>query len=150
MQLRCEGFCNSAIIQNSSYVHQILSDWREIIHSQKITQNLFFSNLEEHGSPPLKPVVKQFSERVRDALQLTITVDEVNLILEGMMNSSHSVQRAVLHQQLVARATCVVMVGGGAFQMQTLNQYAHQHRGHECYVFRNGNCQKKYIAQVYV
>ena len=59
------------------------------------------------------------------------------LPLEAHSGSRNSVQTALLHQQLVANATCVVMVGG---QGHTLNQYAHLHRGHECYSLKLREC----------
>ena len=42
-----------------------------------------------------------------------------------------------------------LQVGGGAFQGRTLNQYAHMHRGHECYSFKLGECTShRYMTEI--
>ena len=66
-----------------------------------------------------------------------------------LTGSDNRVQIAVLSQQLVARARCVVAVGGGTFQAQALNMYAHSHRGRECYAMRSDECDSNYIQTVY-
>ena len=52
---------------------------------------------------------------------------------------------ALLQSFVVARASCVVMVGGGTFQKLTLCMYAHSHKGHECYFFRKFECISVYL-----
>jgi hypothetical protein len=135
---------------NYSCVSGILSDWKEIVGSKNITKTLFFSDIGAHGSMKWNDVhAKELSGYVSDGLQLTLSPKQVNSILEDLTGSKDSVQIALLHQQLVARATCVVMVGGGKFQSNTLHTYCHLHRGQECYAFRDGKCNRLYIEKLY-
>jgi hypothetical protein len=135
---------------NYSCVSGILSDWKEIVGSKNITKTLFFSDIGAHGSMKWNDVhAKELSGYVSDGLQLTLSPKQVNSILEDLTGSKDSVQIALLHQQLVARATCVVMVGGGKFQLNALHTYCHLHRGQECYAFRDGKCNRMYIEKLF-
>ena len=89
-----------------------------------------------------------FSRYVHNNIRLTLSLDRVNTLLEGLTGSKDSIQIAFLHQQLVARATCVVIVGGGGFQSHALNSYLHLHQGRECYSYRGHTCASSYIELV--
>jgi len=89
-----------------------------------------------------------FSQHLQGILNPTLSLSEVNSILERMTSSNDSVQIAILHQQLVVHATCVGVVGGGSFQSQTMNMYAHRHKDQECYRFRFPSCVAMYFSKL--
>ena len=132
----------------NSCIGGILSDWEEMRNSTNATKSLFFSDAGKYGSVTLhKPSASSFSKEVYNKMRSHLAVDDVNSVLKGMTNSSDSVQIAILHQQLAARASCVILIGYGSFQAHTLSIHAHLHRGKECYVLRGGNCKKKYVKR---
>lgn len=150
VMLRSEKMNRIQFLEDSPCASAVISDWSTMVEGKNITKTLFFSDIGAHGSKGWHNFnASAFSKHIQDALNLHLTFDRMNLILEGMTGSGNSVEIAFLQQQLVARATCVVMVGGGSFQMQALHTYAHLHRGHECYAFRHRECERKYISQVY-
>ena len=73
----------------------------------------------------------------------------MNTYLEKMADSKDSVVLAVLTRHIVARATCMMTVGGGLFQRQTLNMFAHNHKEEDlCYSVRDEFCKSQYIHKV--
>ena len=123
-------------------IGEILSDWEEMRSSMNVTKSLFFSDTGKYGSVSLyKPLAQNFSNYVYDKMRSHLAVDDVNSVLQVMTNSGDSVQMAILHQQLAARASCVLLVGQGSFQSHTLSIHAHLRK--ECYVLRDGNCKRK-------
>ena len=126
---------------DSSCAAGIISDWGEMANRMNITKTLYFSDIGKHGLVQWNSAnAASFSQYVQNSLQLTMNRDQVNSVLERLTRSSDSVLIALIQQELVARATCVVIAGGGNFQSQTLNRYCQVHHGHECYSYRNGNC----------
>ncbi len=131
--------------------NKIISDWKELVAKNNIHKTLLFSDTGSHGSLywTRNQVALNFSSYVEDALHLDLNLNQVNSILEKMTGSKDSVQIAALHRQLAVHATCVVMIRSGVFQSHTLNTYFHNHRGQECFKFRNGLCNSLYINQIY-
>jgi len=130
--------------------NQTVSDWTRIVGGVAITQTLFFSDTGKHGSLGWKNSnATDLSQHVHDALNLDLSLEKVNSILETMAGSENPVLIAMLHQQLVAHATCVIAVGGGSFQAQALFMYSHLHRGKECYIVRDKQCERTYIGTIY-
>ncbi len=123
-------------------VHDIVSDWKAMISRSNLSETLFFSDIGAHGSMEWgNPSALKFSQYIHNKLQFGFPLSDVNSALENMTKSNDSVQMAVLHQQLVAHATCVVIVGGGSFQTQTFSMYTHKRRGQGCYTVRGGACE---------
>lgn len=148
IMLRTEKI-SSGLSSNSSCANDILYDWKNLTGDNNITKTLLFSDVGKHGSMGwYSSAASRFSQHLRNAVHVHLTGDKMNSILEGFTHSKNSVQVALLHQQLVIRATCVIIVGGGTFQMQTLNQYAHLHRNHMCYSLRSGACKSCHITRV--
>lgn len=141
---------DSLPLGNNSCTGTIVSDWKTMANDRNITKTLFFSDIGQHGSMKWKNTYAlKFSQYVHNSINLTLSLEQVNSILEGLTDSKDSVQIAFLHQQLVARATCVVIVGGGGFQSHTVHTYLHLHEGQECYSIRGSNCASSYIQHVY-
>ena len=114
-----------------------------------LTQTLFFTDVGEFGSLTWNSEsANNFSQYLEDLLKLKMTLNEVNSALTEITGSTDRVQIALLHRLLVAHAECVIMIGGGAFQSQTPNMYAHLHVGRECYSVRNLHCVPQYIRHV--
>lgn len=131
---------------------EITSDWKRLKNTHNITKTLFFSDADSHGSTTLiqGSQKRTFAQNVRDSLHLELTTDKINVFLEKITASRDSVLIAVLTRQIVAHATCVMTIGGGLFQRQALNMFAHNHRDSElCYSVRNNMCDSEYISHVY-
>ena len=154
IMMRTEKIKNSKMsgsLEKNSCASGILSDWKSMAERNNITKTLLFSDTGKHGSTGWQNAgnAGRFVRYIQDTVGAYFTTDKVNSILEQITGSKNSVQIALLHQQLVAHATCVVMVGGGTFQSFTLNQYAHLHKGHECYSVKSGECTShKYMTKV--
>ena len=142
----------SGSLEKNSCANGILSDWKSMAEQNNITKTLLFSDTGKHGSTGWQSAgtAGRFAKYIQDTAHVYVTPDKMNSILEQITGSKNSVQIALLHQQLVAHATCVVMVGGGTFQAQTLNQYAQLHKGHECYSFKLGECTThRYMTEIH-
>ncbi len=130
--------------ENNTCASDIISDWKGMMIGKNLSKT-YFSDVGIHGSMKWNSSsALKFSQYIHDTLPLQLTLTDVNFSLENMTNSRDSVQMAVLHQQLVAHASCVVIVGGGSFQSQTFNLYAHNHKGQECYTVRDSACKITY------
>ena len=127
----------------------IVSDWRKMAEEKGIKKTLVLSDIGEHGSARWdSPLALKFSEYIQSTVETEHRIDEINRTFEELTGSQDSVQIAILHQQLVARATGAILVGGGSFHTMTLNLHLQNHRGEECVVFRGGICDKRYVGEV--
>ena len=137
-------------LETRNCLKRIQSDWKAARESHNLSKTLLFSDIGKYGSLGWSNGhAKEFSKHIQNLLHVEMSLDKVNAILEKMTGSRNSAQIAVLNRRLVARARCVVIVGGGAFQMQTAAMYSHYHRGMECYSFRDSSCDSVYITHVY-
>ncbi len=116
----------------------ILSDWRDLKIKYNLSRTLFFTDVGKHGSLRWEnnTLAMDFSDNLYSQLNTKFSPDEMDSALEGITGSKDSIQIALLQRLIVARATCVVLAGGGTFQAQTLNRYLIAHKGQECYRFR--------------
>ena len=138
-----------AKLDESVCVQDILRDHKNMTHWNS-APTLYFSDIGDHGSSHWNnDRARGFSQYLHDAFKPEITLSQVNLALENITDSYNSVQIAFLQSLIIAHARCVLMVGGGSFQVLTLNNYVFLHREQECYVFRDGNCRFNYISKVY-
>ena len=134
-----KNFCAQAIV----------SDWRKMAEEKGIKKTLVLSDIGEHGSARWhSPLALSFSEYTQSTVKTEHRIDEINRAFEELTGSQDSVQIAILHQQLVARATGAILVGGGTFHMMTLNMHLHHHRGEECVALRTETCDKRYVGEV--
>ena len=139
----------SAQPKKNSCIGKIELDWKKIVADHNLTQTLLFTDLGEFGSLAWNSKsANNFSQYLQDLLKLKMTLNEVNSALREITGSTDRVQIALLHRLLVAHAECVIIIGSGTFQMQTLNMYAHLHVGRECYSLRNIHCVPQYIRHV--
>ncbi len=137
VMLRTQVIRNLQANDQNPIIRAILSDHQSLIEEHNISRTLFFSDVGKHGSLQWSPdSAKSFSGYVYDQLDVNFTPDEMDAALEGITGSKDSVQIALLQRLIVARATCVVLAGGGTFQAQTLIRYLIAHKGQECYKFR--------------
>lgn len=144
------SFLSVTPYSNNTCINGILSDWKKLVQQSNVSKTLFFTDSAKHGSLGWNSAsARRFSDYIHDALNLDLPLDKVNSIFEKMTGSKDSMQMAILHQQLVAHATCIVVIGGGTFQFHTISMYSHNHRGQECYAIRQNTCDRRYISQVY-
>ena len=127
----------------------IVSDWKEMADKNNITKTLVLSDIGNHGSARWhSDQALTFSKYIQKTVGTEHTVDKINSVFEKWTKSNDSVQIAILHQQLVARASCAILVGGGSFHMLTLNLHLHNHKGEECVAVRGWSCSKGYVSWV--
>ena len=127
----------------------IVSDWKEMADKNNITKTLVLSDIGNHGSAGWhSDQALTFSKYIQKTVGTQNTVDKINRVFEKWTKSNNSVQIAILHQQLVARASCAILVGGGSFHTLTLNLHLHNHKGEECVAFRGWSCSKGYVSWV--
>lgn len=144
--LRTEKIEKPVLLSRASVCEKrILADVNGMKEQRNISKVLLFSDTGEHGSKTwLSPAyAKKFVKAVQDTLHAELGESKMGLLFED------SVQIAVLVSELVARARCVVMVGGGTFQAQSAAMYTHRHKGRECYSQRNSSCDSVYISRVF-
>ena len=135
--------------ESNSCISKIKLDWKKIVADHNLTQTLFFTDVGKFGSLTWNSKsANKFSQYLQDLLKIKMTLNKVNSALTEITGSTDRVQIALLNRLLVAHAECVIIVGGGNFQMQTLNMYAHLHVGRECYSVRNIDCVPRYIKHV--
>ena len=133
--------------QRSSCMEGILSDHKKALDHINGTKTLLFTDSGNHGSRSLyrTKAAEKFFQYLQKNLELELSIALLDSAFENITQSKDSVLIALLQSVVVARATCVVMVGGGTFQKMTLGMYAHSHKGHECYFFRNSECISMYL-----
>ena len=133
--------------KNSFCMEGIMSDYKKALNRINGTKTLLFTDSGSHGSQSLswKAVPKNFSMHLQSNLKLELIGKQLDSALEDITISKDSVLMALLQSHLVARATCVVIVGGGSFQALTISMYANRHKWHECYFLRNSECMPMYL-----
>ena len=136
-------------------VTDIISDWESMkahIMAPKF-KTLFFSDAGAHGSTTWiwkETGAKHFSEYVEESLHVEHSLSEINGFLENITETTDAVLIAALQRVIASQAKCIIVVGEGRYQKQTLNMFGHYHRGEElCYSLRNPGCKSKYITVVY-
>ena len=150
VMIRSEKLSNSIISSPQAWnkcMTTVLSDWKNVLANTTNLKTLFFTDASAHGSTTLnnKQAIR-FSRELEHSLHLEHHLSEVNQYLERTSGSKNSVFIASLHRDIIARAKCVIMVGGGVFQQMTLHTFAYIHRGEElCYSFRKGTCESLFI-----
>ena len=140
----------SSSLKFSNCMKGIMSDHKKALDHINGTKTLLFTDSGSHGSLSLwwKVISRNFSQYLEDNLNLELSPKDVDTALEDITRSKDSVLLAILQSHLVARATCVVVIGGGTFQLLTLNMYASYHKGNECYYFRNPLCTPMYLNTI--
>ena len=144
---RMDQSISSSPLKFSHCMEGIISDHRAALDHMNGNKTLLFTDSGSHGSLSLwwKAIASNFSQYLEDNLNLEMSPTELDAALEDITSSKDSVLMAIIQSHLVARATCVVVIGGGTFQRLTLNMYAIYHKGQECYFHRNSLCTPMYI-----
>ena len=152
VMVRAERLNRSVVENNATLcIKYIMEDHEKALSVANAKRTLFFTDNAVHGSyswehkPERLSAARSFSHYLEEALKPFYSNNEVNMLLESVTNSNDSVLITLLQSALVARADAVVLLGGGSFQLQTLNMYAHNHVGHEQYFFRDSFCRRRYI-----
>ncbi len=144
VMVRTEKLDASLLNPHDECVEQIISDWTGLTKDNNISRTFLFSDVGKHGSYNWKtnPRANNFISYLSKKLLVS---NEVNSLLDDIIEKSEHVKVAFLQSILVTRASCVIMLGGGLFQRQTLNRFAYYHSGHECYTYRDSACIQNYI-----
>ena len=113
-----------------------------MLQDQKGMKTLFFSDAGKHGSVTLGKTSagRNFSQMLESSLNLYIPLNKIDSILEEMLEPGHIRKIAILQQQLVAHAKCVIMIGWASFQLQTLRLNLHVNKGNKCYEVLDKEC----------
>ena len=138
----------SMLEKNLNCKKEIFFDYQDAINHTNITAALLFSDFGVHGSKShINPGLgaSELVSFLEKWIKPELLSKDLDKTIEDVAGTKNSVFIAMTVSSLVARADCVVLVGGGAFQSQILNMYAHSHRGKECYYYRDSWCQQTYI-----
>lgn len=142
-----------SISKRNPCAKNIVADAERMSDENGIKKIFLFTDADPHGSLTLKSSSKfDFTEYVRKLMHLKDSSKKMNDDLEKIAGSRDTVLIALLTQQIAAHATCLVMAGGGRYQGQILNMFAHHHKHQEqelCYTIRNSYCETRYIGSVY-
>ncbi len=104
---------------------------------------IVFSDLGSHGSGSLhKTHVRApiFTKRVVELIKPLYSPVKLDSVLEKITKSKDSLLIALLQSTIAANARGLLLVGGGSFQMMTLNRYMEISGGTDNYYFRNRTC----------
>ena len=135
--------------KSNACIDRIVSKWKAMLQDQKGMKTLFFSDAGKHGSTTLGgSSARRFSQKLESSLNPYIPLNKINSILEGMLGPGHNKQIAILQQQLVARAKCVIMTGWASFQLQTLRLHLHLNKGNKCYEVLDKDCMETTFNEV--
>ena len=154
VMVRTEKLSHSIISSNLSEhlcIREILSDYITALNIAGATRTLFFTDFGVHGSSAWAYLVNKrsaagnFSQYLEKSLNPFYSSGELNNQLELITKSSDSILIALLQSAVASSADAIVLVGGASFQIQTLNIYAHNHRGHEKYFLRDSQCVHQYV-----
>ena len=152
VMVRTEKLSYSIISSNLSKslcIREILSDYITALNIAGATRTLFFTDFGVHGSSGWavseRSAAGKFSQYLEKSLNPFYSSGELNKRLELITNSNDSILIALLQSAVAANAEAIVLVGGASFQIQTLNIYAHNHRGHEKYFLRDSQCVHRYV-----
>ena len=142
----------SSELNENSCIKEVLADKKNALSLAKARRTLFFTDVGVHGSSAWSYLIKKrsaasdFSRYLENSLDPFYSSEELNIQLERITKSNDSILIALLQSAVAASADAIVLVGGASFQIQTLNIYAHNHRGHEKYFLRDSQCVRKYIS----
>ena len=127
-------------------MERITSDYKRALDRINGTKTLVFTDSGKYGSHSMRrDNVDRYSMYLQDHLDLELSLEQMDSALEDITRSKNSALMAYFQSGLAARANCVLFLGAGSFQRLTLGNYAYNHRGHECYYFRNEHCTPQYI-----
>ena len=134
----------STPVKSSACIDRILSELKVMLNDRNNDNNmktLFVSDIGKHGSTTLKDSsALSFSEKLEDTLNPYTSLEKINSIFEDMLGPTLSKQIAILQQQLVVRAKCIITVGGGNFQEETRRLHAYLHGGQHCHKVLDSQC----------
>ena len=128
----------------------ITSDYKKALDRMNGTRTLIFTDSGKYGSHSMRRnKVDRYSQYLLDHLDPELSLEQMDSALQDITRSKDSALMAFFQSGLAARANCVLFLGAGSFQRLTLGMFANNHRGHECYYFRNEDCTPQYIKTVY-
>ena len=135
----------STPVKSSACIDRILAELEEMLEDQNDMKILFVGDIGKHGSTTLKDSsALSFSEKLEDTLNPYTSLEKINSIFEDMLGPTLCKQIAILQQQLVVRAKCIITVGGGSFQGETRRLHAYVHGGQHCHKVLDSQCMIKY------
>ena len=124
-------------------LNKLSSDHNKVKLYARTSTTILFSDLGSHGSGSLhKTHVRApiFTKRVVELIKPLHSPVKLDSILEKITKSKDSLLIALLQSTIAANARGLLLVGGGSFQMMTLNRYMEISGGTDNYYFRNRTC----------
>ena len=148
IMVRTEKLSSTLIV--NSCVHKIGLDLARMRAERTISKIILFSDIGKHGSynwnVNAHRYARNFIQRMHQELHINETMDGLNTVFEKITQSSDSVQVAWIQSVLAVRARCLILLGGGLYQLQILNSHGHFHK---CYSFRDHACKSQYINKLH-
>ena len=129
----------STPVKSNACIDRILYELKDMLQSDMRT--LFMSDIGEHGSTTLKDSsALSFSQKLETAVNADISLKKMNSIFEDMLGPTLCKQISILQQQLAVRAKCIITVGGGNFQGETVRLHAYLYGSNNCHKILDSQC----------
>ena len=138
VMVRWEWAGMQRVNHNSIVMHDIVKDWQR---QENVTGIFLTTDVGKYGSEALtvNPYIENLIRRTRELFKMlygkVISLEDYSKSFEDVSNSTHPAYIGQLQRVIAAKARCLLMVGGGHFQQQTLNLYneLHVHGDQQCF-----------------
>ena len=136
VMVRWEWAGMQRVNHNSIVMHDIVKDWQR---QENVTGIFLTTDVGKYGSEALtvNPYIENIIRRTRELFKMlygkVISLEDYSKSFEDVSNSTHPAYIGQLQRVVAAKARCLLMVGGGHFQQQTLNLYNELHGEQRCF-----------------
>ena len=125
-------------------LQEMMSDYHKMADSLNTSTVLVFTDSGPHGSATGRDigVRKEFSEEVVRRIKPLIKLESIGETLTKLTHSSDPVLLTLIESTVASNSEGLLLVGGGSFQMMTLNKYMENRQYNNLhYKFREYDCQ---------
>ena len=147
MMLRTERLYDAVLLSRRKRevcLQEILSDYHKMVNSLNTSTVVVFTDSGLHGSATGRGigVRKNFSDEVARRIKPLINLEHIGETLTNLTRSSDSVLLTLIQSTIASNSEGLLLVGGGAFQLMTLNIYMENWQYENLlYKYRQYDCQ---------
>ena len=123
-------------IMNHNSIVMNVKDWQR---QENVTDIFLTTDVGKYGSikySAFSNLMKHTKELFKMLYGVAISLEDYNKAFEDISNSTHPGYIGQLQRVIAAKARCLLMVGGGHFQQQTLNLYNELHEDEKTRCFK--------------
>jgi hypothetical protein len=125
--------------------HQTIDHWRKMVSVTGIKTTFLSADIGRLGSGSFrkKPKVDAFSKFISEIYGDQLTISQWEASFENISSSPERGYIAILQKTIATEAKCVLLVGGGNYQIHALKLYRQSHREEDWCVHIARNCTVK-------